>query len=80
MNSTRLPAPNDIIKPQPAPAGPRAGNGPHPKISNGDMRMCAMTLPTITAAGRPILPVPRTALPSRFSMQMDTAPLNATFE
>ena len=26
-----------------------------------------------------MLPVPRTALPSRFSMQMDTAPLNATF-
>jgi hypothetical protein len=44
------------------------------------MSTCAITLPTITAAGRPVLPVPRTALPSRFSMQMHTAPPNATFE
>jgi hypothetical protein len=68
-----------MIRPQPAPAGPSAGNGPHPKISSGEMRTCVSTLPTITPAGRPIFPVPRTALPSRFSMQMDTAPLNATF-
>src|SRR5262249_30699471 len=57
-----------------------AGSGPHPKIRTGEMRTCAHTLPTITPAGNAMLPVPRTALPSRLSMQMDTAPLNATLE
>src|SRR6266852_8547529 len=77
--STRLPAPNDRVRPQPAPAGPNAGTGPQPKISRGERRMCASTLLPITAEGRVMLPVPRTAPPSRFSMQIDIAPLNATF-
>jgi hypothetical protein len=34
----------------------------------------------MTVAGRVMLPVPRTALPSMFSMQIETAPLNATLE
>src|SRR5258706_1615865 len=38
---TRLRAPNDSVKPQPARAGPGAGTGPQPKISKGEMRMCA---------------------------------------
>jgi hypothetical protein len=42
--------------------------------------MCATTLPTMTPAGKVIFPVPRTALPSRFNMQIDTAPPNATLE
>ena len=73
-----LPAPNGPISPHPAPAGPRAGTGPQPKISTGEMRMWAITAPTMTAAGRLMLPVPRTALPSRLSMQMHTAPPNVT--
>ena len=73
-----LPTPNGLISPHPAPAGPSAGTGPHPKISTGEMMTCAITAPTMTAAGRPMLPVPRTALPSRFSMQMDTAPPKVT--
>jgi hypothetical protein len=40
--------------------------------------MCASTLPTMTAADNAMLPVPRTALPSRFSMQIEMAALNAT--
>lgn len=43
------------------------------------MRTCANTLPTITLAGRLMFPVPRTTLPSRFSVQIVTAPLKATF-
>ncbi len=77
-SSTRLPTPNEIMRPQPAPAGPSAGSPPPPKISSGDRMTWPSTLPTITAAGRPMLPVPRTALPSKFSRQIDTAPLNAT--
>src|SRR5216683_6322351 len=56
--STRLPAPNDRVRPQPAPAGPNAGTGPQPKISRGERRMCASTLLPITAEGRVMLPVP----------------------
>src|SRR5215211_4879467 len=56
--STRLPAPNDTIKPHPAPAGPSAGSGHHPKISAGEMRTCAVTLPMMAAAGNVMLPVP----------------------
>jgi hypothetical protein len=32
----------------------------------------------MTAAGNAILPVPRTTLPSKFSMQIEMAALNAT--
>jgi len=63
-----------------APAGPNAGTGHQPKISRGERTLCASTLLPITAEGRVMLPVPRTAPPSRFSMQIDIAPLNATFE
>src|ERR671917_899261 len=49
-SSTRLPAPNDSARPQPAPAGPSAGSGPQPKISAGESRTCAATAPTMTAA------------------------------
>jgi hypothetical protein len=73
-------APNDRVRPQPAPAGPNAGTGHQPKISRGERTLCASTLLPITAEGRVMLPVPRTAPPSRFSMQIDIAPLNATFE
>jgi hypothetical protein len=34
------------------------------------MITCAATLPTITMAGSVMLPVPRTALPSRLEMQI----------
>ena len=77
--STRLPAPNDRVRPQPAAAGP-AGTGHQPKISRGERTLCASTVLPITAEGRVMLPVPRTAPPSRLSMQIDIAPLNATFE
>ena len=40
--------------------------------------MCAITQPTRTPACRLILPVPRTALPSRLSTVMQTAPPKAT--
>src|SRR5471030_393584 len=43
--NTRLPAPNDVTRPQPAPAGPSGGNGPTPKISIGDRMTCPITLP-----------------------------------
>src|SRR5437868_2224176 len=78
--STRLPAPNDSVRPQPTPAGTSAGTGPHPKINTGEVRTCARTLLTMTVDGRVMLPVILTAPPSRFSMQIDMAPLNATFE
>ncbi len=78
--STRLPTPNGIVRPQPAPAGPSAGTGPQPKISKGEIRTWASTLLAITAEGRAMFPVPRTAPPSRLSIQIDTAPPNATFE
>src|SRR6516165_7531308 len=67
-----------MTSPQPAPAGPSAGNGPAPKIRTGDSAICASTQPTNTVACKLILPVPRTALPSRLSTQMHTAPPSAT--
>src|SRR6516162_997567 len=76
---TTLPPANGSTSPHPAPAGPSAGSGPRPKISTGDMAICTTTLPTKTDAGKLILPVPRTALPSRLATQMQTAPPNATF-
>jgi hypothetical protein len=75
---TALPPANGITSPQPAPAGPSAGSGPKPKISTGEMAMCTTTQPISTAAGKLMLPVPRTALPSRLLTQMTTAPPNAT--
>jgi len=67
-----------MIRPQPAPAGPSAGNGPKPKISTGEMAMCTITAPISTPAGKLMLPVPRTALASRLLTQMTTAPPSAT--
>src|SRR5579862_1277364 len=74
----RLPTPKGITSPQPAPAGPNAGNGPYPKMRTGVSPICAITQPTRTPAGRLILPVPRTALPSRLSTVIQTAPPKAT--
>src|SRR5262249_8984942 len=54
------------------------GNGPTPKISTGERAICATTQPTSTDACRLMLPVPRTAFPSRLSTQIQTAPPNAT--
>jgi hypothetical protein len=49
--------------------------GPHGRASGPcDLIGTAITPPTMTAAGKPMLPIPRTALPRRLSMQMDRMP------
>ena len=62
------------------PAMPSAGNGPRPKIRQGDSGSISSTLPQETSAGTNMLPVPRITLISAFMIQNSVLPANSTFE
>src|SRR5215468_8254872 len=60
---TREPAANDATLATAAPATPSRGSGPQPVMRAGDRARYTAPLPTITRAGRVMLPVPRTTEP-----------------
>ncbi len=59
---------------------PSAGNGPHPKISTGDIGIRITTPTQVTAAGSAMLPVPRMTAASELNSQTSTAPAKIQFE
>jgi hypothetical protein len=64
----------------PAPAMPSAGNGPTPKIRQGDSGT-RRTIPVETASdGTSMLPVPRMTLASAFISHTRGVPRNTTLE
>src|SRR2546421_454811 len=59
---------------------PRGGNGPPPNISVGERQSVKAPPPSTTAAGRSMLPVPRTTLASVLRSQKLMAPAKTIFE
>ena len=64
----------------PPPAMPSAGNGPRPKIRQGDSGISSTTLLQITRAGTNMFPVPRMTLASAFISHTSGVPANTTLE
>ncbi len=64
----------------PPPAMPRAGNGPTPKIRQGDSGISSSTPMHTAAEGTNMLPVPRMTLASAFISHTNAVPANTTLE
>ena len=64
----------------PPPAMPSAGNGPKPKIRQGDSGTSRTTPTQIASDGTSMLPVPRMTLASAFISQTSTVPAKTTLE
>ena len=59
---------------------PSSGNGPQPKMRQGDKGISATVPAQVTAAGKAMLPVPRIMLASELKIQTRIAPEKTTSE
>ncbi len=64
----------------PAPAMPSAGNGPIPKMRQGESGTSSTTPRQTAADGTCMLPVPRITLASAFISHTSAVPANTTLE
>jgi hypothetical protein len=62
------------------PATPSRGNGPQPRIRQGDSGTRITVRPTLTPAGTTMFPVPRMTLAKALNTQIKTIPAKTMSE